>query len=98
VGHQPEQIEMNYKLNPWVFGNLLAGGIGGLIADDASGAMWTPSHDKIDVNLQPLGSNSNPLATSAPSATLSQVTIPPAQGVDKPGAQLATYSAPLQQK
>jgi hypothetical protein len=98
-GYQTQLVDMPYKLNPWTIGNVLIGGIPGLLADGATGAMWMPSHDKIDVNLQPLGSNPNPLATSAPSATHSQVAIPPAQqGVDKPGAKLATYSAPLQQK
>jgi hypothetical protein len=99
-GYQTQQVDMPYTFNPWSIGNILIGGIPGLVADGASGAMWMPSHDKIDVNLQPLGSSPNPLATSALPTTglqssADQATRPASQlTVGKTQTQLAGYSAP----
>ena len=40
-GYEEQIIPVNYKLNGWYFGNLLHGGlIGMLIIDPATGAMW----------------------------------------------------------
>jgi hypothetical protein len=40
-GYAEQIIPVNYKLNGWYFGNLLIGGVlGMLIVDPATGAMW----------------------------------------------------------
>lgn len=40
-GHAPAQLELEAHLNPWFWGNLLFGGlIGMLIVDPITGAMW----------------------------------------------------------
>ncbi|HEY2827091.1 MAG TPA: hypothetical protein VGJ04_05770 [Pirellulales bacterium] len=83
-GYQPQQVDINYTLNPWTFGNILLGGIPGLIADDASGAIWKPEQDKISVNLNPLANSSQVANTpvivpstgnivQAPSSTVQKV-------------------------
>ena len=56
-------IPVNYKLNGWYFGNLLFGGvIGMLIIDPATGAMWRIQDPVIDENLvKSTASNSTPV-------------------------------------
>lgn len=51
-GHQTSEITLKPTVTGWYFGNLLLGGlIGMLIVDPATGAMWNLSPDKIE---QPL--------------------------------------------
>lgn len=53
-GYQSAQVEINPKLNPWVFGNILLGGVIGLAADSATGAIWKYSPNAIAQTLTPL--------------------------------------------
>jgi hypothetical protein len=53
-GFQPQKVDVKYTVNPWVYGNIVLGGIPGLIVDDATGAMWMPKQDTVSVNLKPL--------------------------------------------
>jgi hypothetical protein len=53
-GYQTAKVNINPKLNPWVFGNLALGGVIGLAADSATGAMWNYAPNKIDHSLTPL--------------------------------------------
>ncbi len=51
-GFGEQVIPVNYKLNGWYFGNLLIGGvIGMLIVDPATGAMWKLDTPPINVTL-----------------------------------------------
>ena len=51
-GFGEQIIPVNYKLNGWYFGNLLIGGLlGMLIIDPATGAMWKLDTAPIDVTL-----------------------------------------------
>ena len=51
-GYAPSTVEVTPKLSGWYFGNIVFGGlIGILIVDPATGAMWNLSAEKID---QPL--------------------------------------------
>ena len=51
-GYTDQTIPVLYKLNGWYFGNLLFGGIiGMLIIDPASGAMWKLETPPINVTL-----------------------------------------------
>lgn len=52
-GYAPKKIDMKYEFNAWSIGNILIGGIPGLIIDDATGAMFTPEHEMYSVNLRP---------------------------------------------
>jgi hypothetical protein len=53
-GHQPANVELTPKLSGWYFGNIVFGGlIGILIVDPATGAMWNLSAEKIDQPLTP---------------------------------------------
>lgn len=52
TGYAEQIIPVNYKLNGWYLGNLLLGGvIGMLIVDPATGAMWKLDTPPINVTL-----------------------------------------------
>lgn len=67
-GYNEMIVPVNYKLNGWYFGNLLLGGvIGMLIVDPATGAMWKLDTPPISVTL------SRPTAMSAPTLKILSV-------------------------
>jgi len=48
-GYRTEEVTIRSELSGWYFGNLVFGGlIGMLVVDPATGAMWNLSPDKID--------------------------------------------------
>lgn len=52
-GFADKIVPINYKINGWYFGNLLLGGvIGMLIVDPMTGAMWKPQDPVIDETLK----------------------------------------------
>ncbi|NWF97316.1 MAG: hypothetical protein HXY52_00025 [Nitrospirae bacterium] len=52
-GCREQNIQVDTKLTGWYFGNLLFGGlIGILIVDPATGAMWTLDTNELDVSLE----------------------------------------------
>jgi len=58
TGYAEQVIPVNYKLNGWYFGNLLIGGVlGMLIVDPATGAMWKLDTPPINVNLSKLSAS-----------------------------------------
>ncbi|MCR6720052.1 MAG: hypothetical protein NVV59_07060 [Chitinophagaceae bacterium] len=51
-GFEEQVIPINFKLNGWYFGNLLIGGVlGMLIVDPATGAMWKLETPPVNVTL-----------------------------------------------
>ena len=51
-GYRPTEVELTPKLSGWYFGNLLIGGLIGMLAvDPATGAMWNITPDKIEQSL-----------------------------------------------
>jgi len=52
-GFQPTKVAIDPKINPWILGNLIAGGPIGLVADSTSGALWRFSPKSIDKQLKP---------------------------------------------
>jgi hypothetical protein len=54
-GYAPAQVPIRSTLNPWILGNVVIGGIPGLIVDNATGAAWRPRHSQIHSQLAPLG-------------------------------------------
>ena len=52
-GYQTAHVPMRSTINPWILGNLVIGGIPGLIIDDATGAAWKPKRDEIYQQLAP---------------------------------------------
>ena len=54
-GFEPARVPIHPKVNPWIAGNVVLGGVIGLAADSATGAMWKFSPTKIDQQLTPYG-------------------------------------------
>lgn len=50
-GYREERLMIGQKLQPWVIGNLLCGGVLGLIVDAVSGAIWKLEPETIYVEL-----------------------------------------------
>jgi hypothetical protein len=53
-GYAPTSVPINSTINPWILGNIVLGGIPGLIVDNATGAAWQPKHSEIHRQLYPL--------------------------------------------
>lgn len=57
-GYSDKTVAIEYKLNGWYFGNLLFGGVLGLlVVDPLTGAMWRIKKDFIDEQLDPVNQN-----------------------------------------
>ena len=55
TGYKPAEVELHPKLSGWYFGNIIFGGlIGMVIVDPLTGSMWNIAPDQID---QPLSSS-----------------------------------------
>jgi hypothetical protein len=52
-GYETAEVSINPKWNPWILGNVVLGGVVGLAADSATGAIWRYSPDEIDTHLNP---------------------------------------------
>jgi hypothetical protein len=72
-GYDPQEITLEAGINGWYYGNILFGGlIGMLIVDPATGAMWDLPEDSIKISLFQDPTLHQPLAP----ATLSPVSMP----------------------
>lgn len=54
-GYETTRLAVNSEFNPWVIGNVVFGGIIGIVVDLATGATSTLSPDELTVKLRPLG-------------------------------------------
>jgi hypothetical protein len=52
-GYQTAQVPIRSTVNPWILGNIVFGGIPGLVIDNATGAAWRPRHSEIFTQLVP---------------------------------------------
>jgi hypothetical protein len=52
-GYQPAEIPIRSTVNPWVLGNVVFGGVIGLVVDNVTGATWKPKQSKIYQELTP---------------------------------------------
>lgn len=57
-GYQPYEITLKQKSNGWVWGNILFGGIIGLIVDVSTGAMYKLTPEQVEANLKRNGTAS----------------------------------------
>src|SRR3954447_6157458 len=67
-GYAPAEVAIRSSVNPWVLGNIVVGGVPGLIVDNATGAAWKPSQSEIHRQLTPLGNEQSPMISSTPPA------------------------------
>jgi hypothetical protein len=61
-GYEPAHVLVQRCINPWVFGNLLVGGLVGVTVDVCTDATHNLSPDDINVNLRCLDGPPGPLA------------------------------------
>jgi uncharacterized protein YceK len=87
-GHETARVAIRSTLNPWILGNVVIGGVPGLIVDNATGAAWRPKQAEINRQLVPINgmpseqmySADQPAASDPPSPT--QYATEPAQPVE----------------
>lgn len=53
-GYEPAQVPITSTMNPWILGNIVIGGVPGLVVDNATGAAWQPRQKEIHRELTPL--------------------------------------------
>jgi hypothetical protein len=46
-------VPIGSTLNPWILGNIVIGGVPGLVIDGATGAAWKPKRAEIHLGLLP---------------------------------------------
>jgi uncharacterized protein YceK len=56
-GYETAQVPIRSTVNPWILGNVVIGGVPGLIVDNATGAAWQPRESQIHRELAPLGNS-----------------------------------------
>jgi hypothetical protein len=61
-GFDTAQVPIRSTMNPWVIGNVAAGGLIGLAVDGTTGAGWKPKPNEITQQLQPLSETLEPEA------------------------------------
>jgi hypothetical protein len=76
-GYHAATIPIRSTINPWILGNIIIGGIPGLVVDNATGAAWKPRDPEIYHELTPIYTAQQPGPYSG---------VQPAQyGAESPG-------------
>jgi hypothetical protein len=52
-GYSTAHVPIDSTVNPWLLGNVIFGGVPGLIVDPYTGAMWRPKRAEINEELVP---------------------------------------------
>jgi uncharacterized protein YceK len=53
-GYQQASVPIRSTINPWILGNVVIGGIPGLVVDNFTGAAWRPRDSEIYQELTPI--------------------------------------------
>jgi uncharacterized protein YceK len=53
-GYKSASVPIRSTINPWILGNVVVGGIPGLVVDNVTGAAWRPRHSEIYQELTPM--------------------------------------------
>jgi hypothetical protein len=78
-GYQTAEVPIRSTINPWILGNVVVGGIPGLIVDNATGACWTPKQDSIHQQLLPAAyAQQPPCYPTTQAASQASCQVPPA--------------------
>lgn len=52
AGYAPYEIKIDKTFNPWVIGNVIIGGVIGIVVDSVTGAVYRLTPDEIDATLK----------------------------------------------
>jgi hypothetical protein len=77
-------------VNPWILGNVIIGGIPGLVVDNATGAAWKPSDSHICSQLCPTGGNNPGMMYSQNQPPVPTAIQPPGYLVGQPNQSVPT--------
>jgi uncharacterized protein YceK len=83
-GYAPAEVPIRSTVNPWILGNVVIGGIPGLIVDNATGAAWKPSDSRICSQLCPIDGNIPGLMYSQNQPPVPTATQPPGYFTGQP--------------
>jgi uncharacterized protein YceK len=86
-GYKTATVPIDSTVNPWVAGNIVLGGVVGLVVDNATGAAWKPSVAAIEQPLEPMYVAQQP----APSMLDSAPATYPAEGQQQVQPATAVY-------
>lgn len=75
-GYEPALLTIRSRFNPWVVGNIVVGGLIGVVVDVVTDATWKLSPDALNVQLQPV-SQSTPAAPSPVTVLTTPLPPPP---------------------
>lgn len=76
-GYEPAQVPIRSTVNPWILGNIVIGGVPGLIVDNATGAAWQPRESQIHRQLTPLcGPGQGPMFSASEPTSQGAATTP----------------------
>jgi hypothetical protein len=53
-GYESAKVMIRSRFNPWVVGNIVVGGLIGVVVDVVTDATWTLSSDALNIQLKPL--------------------------------------------
>ena len=88
-GYAPAEVPIRSTMNPWVVGNIVIGGIPGLIVDNATGAVWKPKQSEIHSQLAPLSGPDQGTTYSASPPAPQGSAQPPQYVADRSGQAAA---------
>jgi hypothetical protein len=92
-GYQTAEVPINSTLNPWILGNVVFGGVPGLVVDNATGACWKPEQDAIHQQLTPAPhAEQPPISTMTPAGAAVQVAMTSATPTLQPSDRRAASS------
>ncbi len=69
-GYEAAQVPIRSTVNPWILGNIVFGGVPGLIVDNVTGAAWQPRESQIHRQLAPVSGREQGSMYSADEPTL----------------------------
>jgi hypothetical protein len=82
-GYKTATVPIDSKINPWIVGNVVLGGVVGLAVDNATGAAWQPKVASIEQTLEPMNVAQQPPPAAGNYSAPMEYSTAPNQGVEQ---------------
>ncbi len=82
-GYKTATVPIDSKINPWIIGNVVLGGVVGLAVDNATGAAWQPKVASIEQPLEPMYVAQQPPPAAGNYSAPMENSTAPNQGVEQ---------------